>query len=52
MRAHEKKKIDRLAIKKQVRAGRTNQADGVWTAAPTAGSMPRDLRAGHRTGRK
>lgn len=50
MRAHEKKKLNRLAIKLAVRSGMVNDASGGWRSNTDKSSMDRDLRAGHRTG--
>jgi hypothetical protein len=52
MRAFEKKKLFKLAIKAQVRAGRINEAGGGWTRNDERNSMGRDLRAGHREGKR
>lgn len=49
MRAHDKKKVYRLMIKKNVRAGLINDASGSWRSNAEDKSMGRDLRAGHRS---
>jgi hypothetical protein len=48
MRAYQKKKVYRLMVKKNAKAGLINNDQGQWVNNDGSNSMKRDFKGGHR----